>query len=129
MNELQDISQLKPKTRVVQILHPRTGDELGISVEVMSFGDPRLKRIIRQINDQKQEREARRKILKTEELESNSVRLVANAIVGWDWSKSKFGFKGELPAFSPAKAVEVLSELDWFFTQLNEEIGNDKAFF
>ena len=129
MNDFEDISQLKPKTRVVQILHPATGDELGISVEVMSFGDPRLKRIIRQINDQKQEREARRKIMRTEDMESNSVRLVANAIVGWDWSKSSFGFKGERPAFSLKKAIEVLSELDWFYTQLNEEIANEKAFF
>ena len=127
MNDI-DISTITPKEREIEIMHPATGEPLGITVTVMSADDSRLKRHQRQLIDRRQERQRRNKFLSAQEMEFEMVKLIANAIVGWDF---KVKYQGEIPAFSTRKAIEMLSDpnIPWFFEQINAEMGDTKAFF
>lgn len=140
-----DISTLKPTERVVKIVHPSTGKELGISVVLMSVDDPRMAKVKRRITDRKLQLEARGKTFKTAELEENSNDIVFTAMTGWSWKaedeqKDEKGniikeaieqptFRGSIPEFNRKNVFEVFNELEWFRAQLDEELGDSKAFF
>lgn len=125
---MEDISAIAPQEREITILHPKDGSDTGIRVRIMSIDDPRMKNAQRAMIDRRQEKQARGKVLKSEEMEASLVQILAKAITGWDWG-DRFGFHGEQPAYSVKTAVAVLTELPWFFEQVNTEVGDTKAFF
>ncbi|NUM72733.1 hypothetical protein HUU40_00085 [candidate division KSB1 bacterium] len=125
--DILDISEIQPGERTVELLHPGTGQKLGISVRIMSADDPRLKREQRALMDRQSERHRKNKILTAEEIESAMVKYLAQTITGWDWGKRKLN--GETPEFSVRKAIEILTEFQWIRSQINDAVGDTAAFF
>jgi len=123
-----DLNSVKPVERVIEILHPATGQELGIRVSILSITDPKLKKIKRRVQDERLRLEARGKAFKSEDVEENLNAIVFNAMVGWEWY-GDVCFNSEKPAFNQRMVKEVFEELPWFKSQIEEAIGDEQAFF
>lgn len=128
-----DFSTLITNERMIEIVHPKSGEPTGIKVSILAMQDPKLKKIRRRILDDKLRLEARGKNFKAEDVEDNVDTLLINAMTGWDWGKDVNGeeatFKGAKPDFTPAKIREVFRTLPWFMNQIDEAVGDEKAFF
>jgi hypothetical protein len=137
-----DLATLKPTTRHIEIKHPATGEPLGIRVTIVSMDDDRLSGIKREIMDRRLHLESRNKRFKAEEIETNTVRLLFAATLEWEWynptgNEGDEGYKadampvfnGEQPAFNERNFKAIVKELPWFRDQINEELGETKAFF
>ena len=124
-----DISGIKSSERIIEMMHPATKELLGIRVSLMSLDDPRMKKIKRKITDDRLHLEARGKHFKAEQIDDNRNALTFGAMTGWDWYGQDVTFKGQKPEFNRANVYSVFDELTWFRDQLDEEIGETKAFF
>lgn len=123
-----DISEIKTSERIIEIVHPKTNELIGVRVTIMGLNDPRLKKIKRKITDERLRLDARNKNFKADDIEENTYAIVFGAMTGWDWY-GDVDFKGKKPEFNRASVIQVFEELPWFLTQIDEAIGDEKAFF
>lgn len=123
-----DISSIKPAERIIEILHPGTGEKLGITVSVISLNDERLNQVRRRIQNKRIDLEKRGKTFKADDIEENEFELFVATMTGWSWEGDNT-FNGEKPAFNERNVKAVLKELPWFKDQVREAIGDEKAFF
>lgn len=123
-----DLANLKPVERMIDILHPSTGEKIGISVTVLSINDEKMAAAKRRIQNKKLELDRRGKTFKADDLEENEMELLTTAITGWNW-EGDVDFHGEKPAFNEKNVKAVLKELTWFKQQIMEAVGDEKAFF
>lgn len=123
-----DLSTLKPVERIVSILHPATGVEIGVNVTLVSLTDDSMKRIKRNIQNEKLRLEQRGKSFKADDMEENGKTLLFSAMKGWEWSNGAT-FNGSVPTFNQANVFKVLDELPWFRQQLEEAVSDEAAFF
>lgn len=123
-----ELSELKPVERVVEIVHPSTGEELGIMVTVISFDDPRMNEVKRRIRVQRLEHERRGKPFKADEIDENEMSLLIGSLTGWVW-KEGATFHGQKPDFNEKNIREVFKELPWFKKQIEEALADEKGFF
>lgn len=123
-----DLANLKPVERMIDILHPSTGEKIGVSVTVLSINDEKMATAKRRIQNKKLELDRRGKTFKADDLEENEMELLTTAITGWNW-EGDVDFHGEKPAFNEKNVKAVLKELTWFKQQIMEAVGDEKAFF
>lgn len=123
-----DLSNIKPVERMIDILHPSTGEKIGVTVTVLSINDERMAAVKRRIQNKKIELDRRGKTFKVDDLEENEMELLTTAITGWNW-EGDVDFHGEKPAFNEKNVKAVLKELTWFKQQIMEAVGDEKAFF
>lgn len=123
-----EICELKPVERALEIKHPSSGEELGITVTLVSLNDARMSALKRRIRVQSLERERRGKAINVDEVEKNELDLVIGAMTGWTW-KGDTTFHGQKPDFNEENIKIVFKELPWFKDQIAEAIGDEKSFF
>ena len=123
-----DLKDIKPSGRDIQITHPATDEELGITVSVLSISDPAMHKIKRKIQDERLALERRGKNFKSDEIEENRNILTLSAMTGWKWSKDA-KFNGEKPEFNRKNVLAVFNELPWFRDQVEEAVSDESAFF
>lgn len=123
-----EICELKPVERALEIKHPSSGEELGITVTLVSLNDARMSALKRRIRVQSLERERRGKAINLDEVEKNELDLVIGAMTGWTW-KGETTFHGQKPDFNEENIKAVFKELPWFKDQIAEAIGDEKSFF
>lgn len=123
-----DISSLKTSERVIEITDPRNGDNLGIKVSIVAINDPRLKKLKRKITDERLRLEARGKNFKAGDVEENMNAILYTAMTGWVWEKGS-DFNGSVPEFTRENVFAVFEALPWFMNQIDEAVGDEKAFF
>lgn len=139
---MADLSTIKPVERMVEILHPNTDKPVGLRVTLMSMLDPRMKKLKRQLQDERNKRAQRGKIFKAEETEENQNKLVFAAMTGWFWynptgkkgdegfdDEADLNFHGKKPEFNQKNVYDVFNELEWVVNQLVDAIDDEKAFF
>ena len=142
---MTDISNIKMTDRMVEIVHPGTGEKLGIRVNIISIDDERMMKVKRGITDRRLYLEARGKTFKADEIEENKNNLLLAAIIGWEWYaqeavKDDNGkviiearecpqFNGEIPEFNRRNVTAVITDLPWFANQINDAIGETDSFF
>lgn len=124
-----DISKIVPIERAIEIKHPVTGVNVGISVTLMSPDDERLKPVIREINDKALALRQKNKNFSIDQVEENNMKLMLTTILSWNWYGKDVNFKGEKPEFNSANVKLVLNTLDWFKKQIDEELAETKSFF
>lgn len=130
-----DLDDIVSHERTIEIHHP--GDEdtkLGVRVTIMSLSDPRMKRIRRQITDERLKLDARGKNFKADDLEDNRNKVTFSAMTGWEWyGKNSKGeqitFKGKVPEFNRKNVFELFDAKEWFRDQIDAEIAEEKDFF
>lgn len=124
-----DLSKIKPAERTIEIKHPGTGENLGIRITIMSPDDERLKSITRQINDKALYLRQRNKSFTSDEVEANTMRLMVTTILNWEWYGKDVTFEGTKPDFNAENVKRVLTSLEWFKKQVDEELSETKSFF
>jgi len=137
-----DLADLKPVERTIEILHPGTELPIGLRVTLRSIEDDEMKSIKRQITDNSLKLQAKNKAIKAEELERNQHMLMYRATIDWEWYNptGKEGdkgydpdampdFNGEQPGYNQKNFLAIANELYWFGEQVQEAIGDTKAFF
>ena len=123
-----DLANIKPVERIVEILHPGTGEKMGVSVQIISLKDDKLASIRRRIQNKNIEFQKRGKTLKASDIEENEMELLIGCITGWKWEPDA-DFNGEKPAFNEKNVRNILQELSWFKQQIQEAVDDEKAFF
>lgn len=123
-----DLNSIKPAERIIEILHPATEEELGVSVSVISVLDNKTAALRRKIQNKRIELERRGKSFTASDIEENEMDLLLNCITGWEW-KGNATFNNEKPEFNEKNVKSVLKELPWFKQQIMEAIGDEKSFF
>ncbi len=123
-----DLNDLKPTERLVEILHPGTGEPIGIRVSIMSITDERMNKLRRKIQDERLRLETRGKNFKSDDVEENRNHLSFAAMTAWDWY-GDITFDGVKPAFNQSQVSKVLTAFPWFRDQVEEAISDEKAFF
>lgn len=140
-----DLSTIKPSERIVEILHPATKEPIGIRVSLVHIEDESMKRLKRQIQDDRLRLESKGKFIKSDVVEENTKELAFTAMKSWEWynptgisKKENKGFdelkratwKGEAaPEFSKKNVFDVFETLPWFLNFICAEIGDSEAFF
>jgi hypothetical protein len=131
-NDSTDLSTVAPNNRKVAILHPATGEEIGLTIELLPLSDPKVRAVKRRVVN---ERLQRNKKMTAEAMEKSGIELICAAAVGWEWGKDANGkpltFKGKVPEFDDDKRNlrTVLKELDWVRAQLDDALGDEGSFF
>lgn len=137
-----DLANIKPTERTIEINHPATGLPIGVRVHILSIDDARMIRVKRQITDESLKLQAKNKAFKSEELERNTNMLMFTATTGWEWynptgeageqgydADAMPDFEGSIPEYNQRNFLAVTTALPWFAEQVQEAIGETKAFF
>lgn len=137
-----DISTLVPSERMIEILSPATKTPLGIRVNIMHIDDPRLKILKLKLQNQRQQREARGKVMTAEAQDENLSELTFATMTGWEWynptgQKGDKGynpekepkFDGKVPEFTKANVFAMFEKLPWFRDQIGEAVSETESFF
>lgn len=122
-----ELSDLKPKETVLEMKHPRTGEELGISITIMGFNDPRMKNIRKQFANEEFQRQRRNKADTANDAEKRGRKLCWNAMLGWEW-RGDATFHGEKPEFTEKSFNDIIEELEWFGSQIDTFITEERNF-
>lgn len=123
---MTDITSIAPNERTVEINHPGTGEPIGLRVTMRPESAPEVEAVRRKwLNEKLQRRSGR---MTAERLEELQIALITAAVTGWEWG-GELTFEGEKPEFSDANLRKVLKKLGWVKSQLDEELGDEAAFF
>lgn len=131
---MPDLANMKPTERRIDLKSPHNDQfKIGVCVTMMSLDDDRLKVLRRSFQDEANKKAQRGKFVPAEQTDENLTRLIIAAMTGWDWGKDDNDedavFNGTKPEFKESKIREVFNTIGWFRDQLNEELGDTKAFF
>ncbi len=102
----------------LELLHPTTDEPIGVTFQIRSMDSDPAKAVQRKIIDETYERRRANKTIKAKETVTNEYRKAAACIAGWDWGENEYN--GSIPQYSEEKALEILTEQDWIFTQVLE---------
>lgn len=120
-----DISSIVATERSVHIKHPATGEPIGLVITLRPDTDPVVVEARRRfLND----RLAKRGKITAEKLEQQQNAVLIAAISGWTW-EGDVTFEGAKPDFNPVNLAKVLKKLPWMREQIDEELGDNAAFF
>lgn len=126
-----DLSEVKPQSRSIQIKHPATQELTGLTITLLPSSDERIKAAKRKHLNARLH--SRRQKVTAEQIEQASIDIICVAVDGWVWGKDAGGeqaaFEGGQPEFSDINLRKVLKKLDWVREQIDEELGDDAAFF
>jgi len=138
---MADLSLIKSTDRVIEVMHPGTGEPIGIRVTLVSVEDETLSKVKRNITNRSLELRQRGKHFKADELEDNKQTVLWSAMKGWEWYNptGKSGDEsfdadampnvgGEVPEFNQRNVKSMLG-LTWFSNQIEEAVDDTKAFF
>lgn len=128
---MSDISTIVATSRPINILHPRTGQETGLVIHLLPTTAPAVKAVKQRFTNEALAARGRNKTT-AQKLEANSIELLAAAIDKWEWNVGADGtqssFGGEQLELNEKNAKKVV-KVDWIRAQIDEELGDDAAFF
>lgn len=123
-----ELSEIAPSERTIEIVNPGTGEEVGVSVTIMSMDDERMKTARRLIQNRALQLQNKGKTFKADEVEDNKLNLLYSAITSWVW-RGDATFNGEKPELNRKNVYAVLTKLYWMREQIEAELADEKAFF
>ena len=106
----------------LEIVHPRTGEPLGIIISVVGADSPTYRSELHKLANKRAKRG--RGVLNSESIEADNIELLVACTRGW----SGLDYKGAALAFSPANARMVYKDFVWLREQVDAFIG-DRANF
>lgn len=122
---MTDISTIVAIERTIDILHPKTGAQIGLRITLRPDSHPKVREASRRaMND----RIAGRGKITAEKLEANRLDLIGSAVESWQWIGDAT-FEGEKPEATPDNVRKVLKKLPWLRDQIDKELGETEEFF
>ena len=125
-----DISVIKPVSEglPVEIVHPATGEPLGITVRVRSSEEKVVKDVARAFLDKQTKLKARGKDLTTDDYEMWRIKTLQAAIISWTWGKDT-SWNGKKPEPDLEFLTELVHSATWFAEQIEDVAKDTSAFF
>ena len=124
-----DLSAIVAETRDFEVLHPKSGDPIGLTLKLRPYTAPEIKAVERRWQTQA----LRGRKFSADQIEARGTDILVAYVSGWAWGKDADGepctFKGEVPEFNEASLRRVLKELPWLKKQLDVEAGSESDFF
>lgn len=131
---LSDLSQLAQSNQLdsldFELSHPTTGDNLGVTLTVVSGKSKQAMAQLSKMMRKEQKRElenahARKpKFKELSEMQAESRELALSRLIGW----KNVQWQGKPLEFTPENAEMLLTECDWIIEQILEQ-SNDFAKF
>lgn len=123
-----EITSIKAHNRTMTVKHPAT-DAPIVHLTLLPFDSPEIKAITRRLTDEANHKRLRGKFFKADEVENNTVELMAACLVGWEWCEGWTFHQEAKPEFNKKNVVSFLKENEWVQPQIDSEVGETKAFF
>lgn len=123
LSQFADLAQAQDEGVDVQILHPKTGEELHISIKVAGPDSDRQKKARNAINNERL-RMSRNKRLTAAELEADALKITAASIISW----SGVIENGKPVDLSTESAVAILTKYPFIREQLDSAVGDRAGF-
>lgn len=122
-----DISTLTVTGKTYEVKHPKTGENIGIRLMMVSLEDESMRKVRRAISDRASKLQMRGKFLTAAEQERNWMDLLFTALRGWEWY-GDVDFDKEKPAFTRENFDKICDRLPWFREQIDAEISEASNF-
>lgn len=126
-----DLQNIKPNSRSVDIKHPVTQERIGLTISLRPVADPVVKAAKRKQIDARLSGRGRHKVTAVQ-LEQSAIEVLVAAISGWTFGTAEDGtactFGGEVLEYNDINVRKLLKH-DWIREQLDEELGDEAAFF
>lgn len=128
---MTDLSTIKAEDRSVNLLHPKTGDELGLVFHLRSPYDDEVQRVQREWQNHRLHPKRRNKAITMEEMEAFQDKRIIAAVKGWEWQDEDLSLAGERPDYSPQVLKAWLKDdtLKWIREFLVDETEDLASFF
>jgi hypothetical protein len=122
-----DISTIQPVCRPYNVRHPATEEPTGLIFMLRPDSAPEVRKFDR--DWQNGQLRKRKMHLTAEGLENRNIGRTVASVESWDWSQTELDWQGGKPDFTEATLRSMLKALPWLQKQLDDELGNDAAFF
>lgn len=123
LSEFSGLAQAQDEGVDVKILHPKTGEELGIAIKVAGPDSDRQKKARNAINNERL-RMSRNKRLTAAELEADALKITAASIISWA-GVIENGVTLEL---TPENTTAILTRYPFIREQLDSAVGDRAGF-
>lgn len=123
LSQFADLAKVQDDGIDVAILHPKTGEELGITIRVAGPDSDRQKKARNAINNDRL-RMSRNKRLTAAELEADALKVTAASIISWDGVIEN----GEAIALNNESATTILTKYPFIREQLDAAVGDRAGF-
>lgn len=125
-----DIAVIKPVSEglPVEILHPATGEPLGVSVKVRSAEEKIVKDVARAYIDKQQKLKLRGKDLTVDDYQMWRIKTLQAVIINWTWAKDT-SWNGKKPDPDLDILTELVENATWFAEQIEDVAKDSTAFF
>lgn len=121
--QFADLAKAQDDGIDVVILHPKTGESLGITVKVAGPDSDRQKKARNAINNERL-RMSRNKRLTAAELEADALKITAASIISWDGVIEN----GEDVVLNAESATAILAKYPFIREQLDSAVGDRAGF-
>lgn len=123
LSEFDDLASAQEEGIEVKVTHPKTGEEMGITIRVAGPESDRQKKARnRLVNDRLIKNRNRR--VTAAELEQDALKVSAASILGWD----NIEIKGQPLEFNLENAEKLLKNYPFIREQVDSAV-NDRALF
>lgn len=128
---MNDIANIKAEDRDVNLLHPKTGDELGLVFHLRSPYDDEVQKVQREWQNMRLHPKRRNKAITAEELDALQEKRIIAAVKGWTWADPELSLRGERPEYSAQVLKSWLRDdsLKWIRDFLVDETEDLASFF
>lgn len=123
-----DLSTLKPGERVLDIKHPKTGENIDLKIELYSMKSEKVTRFKTKIQQDEFNNAKEGKETSGEEFTERMFKMAFECMKSWTWGKD-LDFKGKKPHFNEKNVREVFEALPWLREQVEKALQDEKAFF
>lgn len=124
---MTDLTSIVAASRAIDILHPATGEPVGLRLTLLPDSDPKVKSASRKALNERMSGKGK---VTAEKIEQNRIDMLVASIGDWQWT-GDLTLDGEKPAFSDTKLRAVLEDenLAWISQQVEAELRDTAAFF
>lgn len=123
LGDFESLTSAQEEGVAVQIQHPATGADLGITIVVAGPDSDRHKQAQREMTNVRLRK--RKMKITAEEVETESRRLMARKIISWEGVV----YKGEPVTLTVDNAIMVFQKFPFIYEQLDAEAGDRASFF
>ncbi len=124
-----DLNTIRTIDREVNLVHPETGEELGLVFQIHAPDCDEVKSVTRKWQDKRLLPKNRNKAIRSEELENVTDNRIKAAVFGWKWTDKELTIAGEQPEYSKQELHKMLKENSFIREFLSDECEDLIAFF
>lgn len=125
-NVTEDLASVEASDRVFSVRHPATNEPLGLSIRLRPQSSPEVKAVSRRLLDEGLK--SRGKGITAVKVESNTLDKLVAATAELIWSGTT-NWRGEKLETTSANVRRLYKEAPWIREQVEEELGDEAAFF